>query len=399
VKQSDKCKRVACSLAERSLILITVVILFSLNSALAQQRSDEEPYLPIELRSLQLSDYEATPATLLTPAELDSLIEAKMASFLIAGVAAVIVKDSNVVWEGYYGYASTEDSIEVADTTLFVLASISKSVVATAVMQLYENGLLDKQIHINNYLPFEVNNPNHPDSIITFPMLLAHVSSIADLADSLWSDEDSIYIEWGGDHPEPLGEHMQSWLVPGGSWYAPDHYIGGSPGSTWYYSNPGAALAGYLVEAITGMSFEQYCQDSIFIPLGITETSWFLSELNIDNVAIPYWVSGAPNGHFGLPIYPAAQLRTSARQLARHMMAVMLHGELNGTRILEAATVNYMLRHHYPDVVSNQGFGYSHYQGTDIHGVDYNWWRHDGGMHGPEPSTLLIMMRTLVLSY
>ena len=80
------------------------------------------------------------PTTYLDSTELDSFIVETMNTEHIPGVAACVVKDGQVIWTGTYGWAHIEDSIEVADTTVFLLASISKTVTAMALMQLWEKG-------------------------------------------------------------------------------------------------------------------------------------------------------------------------------------------------------------------------------------------------------------------
>ncbi len=293
------------------------------------------------------------------PKSLDSTIRAIMAAEHIPGVAALVFQGDQVVWTGNYGYANIERGLEVADTTIFQLASISKTITATAVMQLWENGLIDIDADINDYLPFEVKNPYYPDSIITTKMLLCHTSSI-DRRDATWIDD----IMWGSDYPFPLGEYLEDYLDPSGAYYSILNYLNCRPGYCGMYSNYAYALVGYLVEIVSGIPFEQYCQDSIFIPLGMEETSWFLANLDTNNIAMPYDYSGVyiPYGHGGWPVYPCGSLRTSAAHLARHVMMFMNFGELDGVRILDSATVEFMRIEHFPDaphaVDQNQCIGW-----------------------------------------
>ena len=91
-----------------------------------------------------------------------------------------IVENDQIIWKGAYGYASIEQNKPVGDSTIFHIASISKLLTGTALMQLWEEGLFDLDDDINNYLPFEIRNPNYPDDPITFRMLLTHTSSIND---------------------------------------------------------------------------------------------------------------------------------------------------------------------------------------------------------------------------
>lgn len=310
---------------------------------------------------------------------LDSVIVETMAEYHIPGMAACVVHDGRVVWKGTYGYAYVEEQVEVSDSTLFMLASISKTFVAAAMMQLWEDGLFGLDDDINGYLPFAVVNPHYPDSAITFRMLLAHTSSIA-RNDAQWLP----LVTWGADSPYPLDEFLQDWLVPGGDLYSPSNYMLYAPGTGGEYSNIAYSLAGYLVEQISGQSFEQYCQQHIFSPLGMEETSWFLAGLNIDNIAVPTgFASGEyfSYGHFGFPPYPCGQLRTSLLQLARHLIAFMQMGQIDSMAILDSATVAMMTTIQYPDVTVLPGVDW----GLGWYGFETAsgwWWGHEGGIYG-----------------
>ncbi|UCF64431.1 MAG: serine hydrolase [bacterium] len=273
---------------------------------------------------------------------LDSFILATMNTYHFPGVQACIVKDDQLIWKGAYGYANIGHNRPVTDSTLFYLASISKTFAATAMMQLWENGSFNLDDDINNYLPFfQVRNPYHPNTPITFRMLLTHTSSIRDNSYGLGVK--------GSDSPIRLDSFLVNYLVPGGSYYHSSNYNSSTPGTKWEYTNKGVALIGYLVETISNSSFEQYCQDSIFIPLGMYETSWFQANLDTTHIAMPYYYSGGsyhPYGHHGTPGYPASQLRTSAVQLSRFLRAYIQNGQIDGVRILDSTTVDLMTTEH-----------------------------------------------------
>ena len=290
------------------------------------------------LYSLEISAYKA--------ASIDSFLVEAMDTHHIPGMAACVVKDGEIVWTGAYGYANIEENIEVADTTLFTIASVSKTITGVALMQLWEQGLFDLDDDINHYLPAElyVSNPYYPDDLITVRMLLTHTSSINDN----WSVLNPL-ISWGSDSSIPMDTFLVNYLVPGGYYYSGLNFNNQQPGTQWDYSNVAITLVGYLVEtlsdAITGISFGQHCQDSIFTPLSMYETSWFLIDLNTNNIAMPYdWNSYTyiPYGHYGCPIYPASMLKSSTPQLSRFLIAFMQYGQIDGVRILDSTTVEMM---------------------------------------------------------
>ena len=320
---------------------------------------------------IEYSDVEAAPLRL-DSTGLDSIIQAEMATRHIPGVATCAIKNGQIVWSAGHGWANIEDSVEVADTTLFMLASISKTITAAAVMQLWEHDSFDLDDDINEYLPFVVRNPFHPDSIITFRHLLTHTSSI--------NDNWSVMFYFPGDSPIPLGQYLADYLVPGGAYFDSSlSYNSWAPGMQMEYCNMAVALVGYLVEAIAD-SFPVWCQDSIFEPLGMYETSWFLANLDTNNIAMPYHWQGiayVPYGHFGYSDYPAGQLRTSSLELARFLIAFQQYGVIDTVRILDSATVELMTTVQYPQLNQHQGLIW--YESF----LNGRWiWGHSGGDQG-----------------
>ena len=327
----------------------------------------------------------AAPASAQTPdADLDAFITQSMVRGGHPGLAALIIRDGAVVWSANYGLAQVEPAVPVTDDTLFMLASVSKTVTAVAVLQLWEEGRFGLDDDINRYLPFAVRNPHFPDVPITFRMLLTHTSSIQE-NNGLWM---RIYCE--GDSPVSLRDFVEGRLVPGGQYYA-SSYMVAPPGTAYEYSNAGFALLGYLVERISGIPFDVYTQQNIFEPLGMDSTGWHLAGLGSASIAMPYRCNdnssdgrsafvAHPFGQYGYPDYPDGSLRTSARQLARFLGAIMNGGELDGVRILKASTVQAMLTPHGPPAPPYVGLGW---QGSQAIGYRGEWyWGHGGADFG-----------------
>jgi len=286
--------------------------------------------------------------------QLDSVITAKMNQYHFPGLQACIVKDDSIIWKGAFGYANFSQNKLVTDSTLFYSASISKPFTGTAIMQLWEEGLFSLDDDINGYLlpPFQVRNPRHPGTPITFRMLLTHISSINDnpvANDSLWAP---------GDNPIALDSFLVNYLMPGGLYYHSNNFNSWAPGIYWDYSNVAVGLIGYLVELLSNNSFEQYCQDSIFIPLGMNEATWFYANLDTNNIAMPYIYNDGiyiPSGFYSGTTYPAGGLKTSAIQTSRFLRAFIKMGKLGGIRILDSSTVNLMTTVQYSSINLEQG--------------------------------------------
>ena len=333
--------------------------------------------------------------------QLLQFIESTLDTYLIPGLSISVVKDESIVWEKHFGYANIEQNILVDENTMFILSSISKTVTATALLQLFEDNLFMLDDDIDDYLPFDVNHPDYPFVPITFKMLLSHTSGIQDN----WS----VMPYYDGDSELELSYYLSQYLIPGGEFYnANANFTNASPGTNYSYSNIGIALIGLLVEQISNQSFNEYCIENIFDPLNMNNAFWFLSEIeNLDQVALPYQLtSGNGNScfeigcgvynqdnpcfcdlacidygdccfdyddvcgeggtgsnpgnlteyeNYGYSDYPSGQLRITSNDLAKFMSAYMGQGVYDGVRILEPETIELIKTVHYPDVNLNQG--------------------------------------------
>jgi len=299
---------------------------------------------------------------------VDSYIEEFMQNNHIPGCAALLVKNGRVVYENYFGFANLETGEPVAYNTIFMLASTSKTVTATAIMKEYENGCFDITDSIDTHLPFVVRNPNQPDIPITFGQLLTHTSSI----DDNWP----LMPYYQGDSPIDLYTYLIGYLVPGGTYYAEGNYKSYAPGINYAYSNVAIALIGYLTEYISGIPFDEYCNDSIFTSLCMNTTSWFLPALDTTLIARPYSYSNGEykdEGLYGYSDYPSGQLRTTAASLAKFMQMYINYGIFNNNRMLDSVTIENMNSAQIPSINSSQGLIFKSYK----HGND-TIWGHNG---------------------
>jgi len=295
----------------------------------------------------------------------------------MSALSAAIIKNNEVVWSKGFGIYDRENEKEATNETIYLVASISKTITATALLQLYEKGLFDLDDDVNKYLPFSLRNPNYPDKPITFRMLLAHQSSLA-------VDPPAFYVYLPGDlevkgYPYPW---LKEYLVPGEIHYKPQVWSNTMPGEEMNYANVGYALLGYLVELISGEPFEEYCKEHIFKPLGMNDTSFRLKDLNISKIAVPYVVRYGeyyPLLHYSILDNAAGGLRTNVLDLSRFLIAHMNGGVYNGVRILREETVEEMHRIQYPS--NKYGFQYGlGWQIWKIGGQTYIG--HTGGLYG-----------------
>ncbi len=271
----------------------------------------------------------------------------------VPSISACIIRNNTMIWSQGYGFYNLEHKKSATSNTLYNIASISKTVTATALMQLYEQHLFDLDDDINKYLPFSVNHPKYPDKNITFRMLLSHQSGFAE-------DPEEFYIYFPPDKcPIPLYPWIETYLSPEGNNYTSKIWSDDAPGETFHYANIGFALIGYLVETITGKQFYQYCQDNIFTPLKMYNTSYLLSSVNRSNLAIPYRFfiyKYIPYGHYCYIGYPCGSIHTSVTELSHFIIAHMNQGVYDGYQLLNATTIQLMHTIQYPK--SDYGLGW-----------------------------------------
>lgn len=316
------------------------------------------------------------------PNDFDTAIIQDMQSAKVPGAAVLFIRDGQIESAKGYGLADPETGRAVTPDTLFTIASISKTMTATALMTLYEQGKFELDDDINEYLPFEVRNPNFPDIPITFRMLLTHTSSIrdSDVYNEYYTLEQTPVLP---DSPIALGEYLNDYSSPNGNLYnAKDNFLEEVPGTKYEYSNTGYGLVGYLTERISGMPFDEYCEHAVFEPLGMENTAWYFKDVDLDLMAVPYGYNNLLRqpkryGFYGYPTYPDGALKTSVNEFARFLVVFIKEGQtLEGEVFLQPKTVKEMLTpHKFPGMAEGESVGLAwHFDGSD-----YN---HSGGDPG-----------------
>jgi len=321
--------------------------------------------------SPQSEQVEQTTLTIQGPtdkAELEAFLEGIMTAYMeshhIAGATLAVVKDGEIFFAKGYGYADVKEKKPViADKTLFRSGSVSKLFTWTAVMQLVEQGRLDLNADINTYLrDFKI--PNKYREPVTMTHLLTHTPGFEDFISEMGARraEDLVPLA------EFLAKKMPARVLP--------------PGKLTSYSNYGTALAGYIVERISGMPFEDYVEENIFELLDMQQST-FRQPLHshlADDMSVGYTYEKGmykPHGfEYINGIAPAASMSTTATDMAKFMIAHLQHGRYGENRILEEETAKLMhtqLFSHDPRVDGNaHGFWEMTYNDlrTLVHGGD-----------------------------
>ena len=238
---------------------------------------------------------------------------------------------------------------------MYNIGSITKPIIATGILQLHERGLISLDDEVGNYLPFPLIHPAYPDKPITIRMLLSHQSGLNHTTipqEAYFHNED--IIEWmvekrgwtvaEHDSEMPLGEFLENYLVPEGLYYSADIWSSVEPGTEFVYANSGYYLLRYIIENVTGQSINEYLQENILNPLGMTNTGFHFSDAP-EKQAIPYLriFDILSKTNIKLPNYDkvigAGGIRSTVPDLARFMITNLNNGQINGTQLVMPETV------------------------------------------------------------
>lgn len=258
---------------------------------------------------------------------LDGFFPYALAAGDIAGAVVVVVSDGEVLLQKGYGHADLATRAPVdPDRTLFRPGSVSKLFTWTAVMQLVEQGRLDLDADVNQYIDFEI--PRGDGEPVTLRQIMTHTTGMEEQIRSLiTADPASI---------TPLGDALKHWV--------PERIH--PAGTTPAYSNYATALAGYIVERVSGETFDDYVDRHIFQPLGMDHSSFRqpLPPPLLEQMSKGYAKAsdGEPKDYEFISLAPAGSLAATGADMARFMIAHLQGGAYGDARILGADTVRAM---------------------------------------------------------
>jgi CubicO group peptidase (beta-lactamase class C family) len=252
------------------------------------------------------------------------------------GLAAGIVKDNQVLFTGEYGTANLSTGDPVVRGTLFHQASVSKTFVATAIMQLVERGKVELDAPITKYLSyFKLEDERYQN--ITIRQLMNHTSGMPDEEDYAW------------DRPEYDEQSLERYVKGIGH-----HKLLSQPGEKFAYSNIGYEILGDMIAKVSDMSFEQYMEKNILKPTGMQSSSFLKQEVEA-YIAAPH-VLGATHECGGCvsSVFPynrahapSSTLYTHAEDMCQYLLMHLNGGTAgNGNEVLQPGSYNEMWKPH-----------------------------------------------------
>jgi len=314
-----------------------------------------------------------------------------MEQLKVHGLSALIVKNNRILWHTALGSAK--------ENTIFRVASISKTVITTALMQLYERGLFKLEDDISDHLGLKIRNPKYPSIPINFIHLFTHTSGLTEIGDDYFYD--NIH--------NPKLKYLSQLVCTNGDFYRDEIWANYAPGHFYDYSNIGYTILGCLIEKISGMPFNDYCIKHIFKPLNMDDSSFDVTKLkHLENLTKVYKFDGSMNSHYisfddyssispkafdysdmrtlgnCIKFSPAGGLRTSLLDLSKFMRAHMNMSEYEGVRILSPETARLMQDIHWEGKTASgkaKKIGLCFYPNENLY-PNYSFTGHSGDAYG-----------------
>jgi CubicO group peptidase (beta-lactamase class C family) len=265
---------------------------------------------------------------------LDGIMPQQLARENIAGAVISVVKDGKVLFAKGYGYSDVEKKTPVSpDNTLFRPGSISKLFTWTSVMQLVEQGKLDLDRDINDYLDFKI--PATYPKPITLRNVMTHTPGFEETAQELFVAD--------AKDMKPIGTYVKEHL--------PERIY--APGTTPAYSNYATAVAGYIVQRVSGQDYYDYVDEHIIKPLGMTHSTFRqpLPDSLAPLMSKGYELGSQPAKKFEfVEASPAGSSSVSAMDMTHFMLAHLQDGRYENVQILKPETARLMHSRQFENV-------------------------------------------------
>jgi CubicO group peptidase (beta-lactamase class C family) len=311
-------------------------------------------------------------------AEIDSYIEKEMEQCRIPGFALGIVKNNEIIYLKGYGYADSSGR-EVTPQTPFLIASLSKSFTAMAIMQLVDEQKLDLDKSVQTYIPWFRVSDLQTSSEITVRQLLNHTSGIGADAEyeiaTLHGDDSSI---------EQFVRKMSKIELTK------------KVGESFQYNNANYIILGQIIQSVSGLSYEDYMTQKVFQPLGMLHSYVSQDEAKKDDMAVGYRTM------FGIPVpvelpyrkdfLPAYSIISCSEDISRYLVALLNNGSYNNSQVLsEQGVTELMMPSSKISDWQSYGLGWYVTSGSVYHGGEVTNYQSKAKMI-PEDSLGVILM-------
>jgi CubicO group peptidase (beta-lactamase class C family) len=284
--------------------------------------------------------------------ECEDLIVKKMESDNIIGVSAAIIINDPVIWKKGFGYADKENKIPMSENTVVSIASATKTFTALAIMQLQEKGLLDITQPLNKYLP-QFNPLTRGENLddVTIKSVITHSSGIQ--TDVLKNGDLG-----SGKYTDVLGFINESYLLY-------------PPGLVESYSNSGYNILGHLIKQVSGQDYPEYIHKNIFMPLGMSNSGFFMDSLTGRTIVY----SGGESVHdYGFRDIASGGIYTSIKDFIKYAKGLMHAYNGINSPVIHTSTIQEMFALQTGNVIiesNKKGLGWFMFKNDSVFAVTH----------------------------
>ncbi|MCQ9640128.1 beta-lactamase family protein [Chryseobacterium sp. WG14] len=254
------------------------------------------------------------------------------------GFGVALVNDRDILYQNGFGIATLKPFQKYDENTVQNIASVTKTLNGIAVLKAQELGKLKLDDPVNQYLPFKVTNPYHPQIPVTIRQLTTHTSSINDNSAYLNNNvvlkdtvdlANHLHIDISPTHFNPpsakisIEEFLTHVLSEKGKWYAKDVFTENKPGEIFNYSNIGTTLAALVLEKATGMSYDTFTAKYILGPLQMNHSGWKFNAVNFSKYTQTFINKQTPYPYYSLNTYPDGGLLTTSSDMSKYLLELM----------------------------------------------------------------------------
>jgi CubicO group peptidase (beta-lactamase class C family) len=266
--------------------------------------------------------------------QIENYLKNNMKKFHIPSLSIAIVKNDKIIYSKGYGYANIEEKIPADSNTIYRVASMTKQIIATSLLQFYEKGYFKLEDNVNNVLD-DVKLESKFKELPTMRSLFTHTSGLP-------------------AHVPPI-YHKKENLITIKKLISTYNKVIHPPDKIWIYSNTAYNIMGYLVGIFSGTPYPEYVKKNLFNPLEMEDSFFEFNNMRKNDIANLYHWNSAIEKHEkiepynvgGIPESSSSALYTTAIDYAKFLIAHLNDGMYKGNSILKKSTVKKMQKTHW----------------------------------------------------
>lgn len=308
---------------------------------------------------------ETTSDSIRTIPDLQKEIEKVLEDSGTAAVGLALVQGDSTIWVAGLGKANIEKDVEATEKTMFRIGSTSKMFVSLAILKLQEEGKINLKEKVYDLIPeIGFENPWRKTSPILVEHLLEHTTGWDDMHLTEYAlNKPELSLKEGLDfHPH---SRKSRWM----------------PGTRMAYCNSGPPVAAYIVEKITGQTFEDYIKENFFSPMGMKNSTYFESNL-YEQLGATLYIDNEPQPYWNIAVRPSGAINASTKDMVNLIKFFVGRGRINGLQLINESSLKRM---ETPSSTLGakagleDGYGLSNYS-TSYKSFTYQG--HNGGVNG-----------------